>query len=263
MDKKDKAVEVLEDALDQARAFYCTKPHFLFVEVLIHLGVVFSSVQNADFQKCLQYFQEAKGMMDEILGPNHAHSLTSEILQNTARIYCDLDNNLVKAQQYLRDVLNMNSVICGENGVNNTMATVCSNLGLVAEKMGNLSQAKDYYSKAVKIRNKLTLLNKNTDFDLFDNLYKLSLTCEALGKEDEALKLLQEATEIYKAVGSESWRIWDVLLKVNLQSGIGSLAKLLTRFQEGLQVARAAREEDCPPELLKYLKILKQLQSME
>ena len=258
MEQKDKAVENLEDALEQARAFYRTQPHFTFVEVLINLGVVLGSYENVDFQKCLQYFQEAKGMMDEILGPNHAHSLTSEILQNTARIYHGLDD-LVKAQQYLRDVLNMNSVICGENGVNSTMATVCSNLGLVAEKMGNLSQAKDYYSEAVKIRNKLTSLNKNTDFDLFDNLYRLSLTCEALGKEDEALKLLQEATEIDKAVGSENWPIWDVLLKVNLQLGIGSFAKLLTRFQEGLQVARAAREGDCPPESLKYLKVLKQL----
>lgn len=258
MDQKDKAVEILEDALEQARVFYCAKPHFTFVEVLINLGVVLGSVQNVNFQKCLQYFQEAREMMDGILGPNHAHSLTSEILQNTAQIYYDLDD-LVKAQQYLRDVLNMNSVICGENGVNNTMATVCSNLGLVAEKMGNPSQAKDYYSEAVKIRNKLISLSKNTDFDLFDNLYRLSLTCEALGEEDEALKLLQEATEIDKAVGSENWPIWDVLLKVNLQFGIASFAKLLTRFQEGLQVARAAREEDSPPESLKYLKVLKQL----
>ena len=89
-------------------------------------------------------------------------------------------------------------------------------------------------------------------------------------QKDKAVENLEDALEqarafnrtqpeIDKAVGSENWPIWDVLLKLNLQLGIGSFAKLLTRFQEGLQVARAAREEDCPPESLKYLKVLKQL----
>ncbi|CAB3978241.1 tetratricopeptide repeat 28-like [Paramuricea clavata] len=258
MDKKDKAVEILEDALEQARAFYCGKPHLTLVEVLINLGVVLHSAQNVDFEKCLQYFQEAKVLMDEILGPNHAHSLTSEIFKNMAGIYYDL-GDLTKAQQYLGDVLDMNSIICGENSVNDTMATVCSNLGLAAEKMGNLGQAKEYYSEAVRMRNKLISSTKNTDFDLFGNLYRLSLICETLGEEDEALKLLQEAMEIEKAVGTENWPIWDVMLKLNMQLEIGSFAKLLTRFQEGLQVAKTTAEEDCPPESLKYLKLLKQI----
>ena len=258
MDEKDKALAILEDALEQAKAFYCDKPHLTLVEILINLGVVLRSAQNVDFEKCLQYFQDAKELMNEILGPNHAHSLTSEILKNMAKVYYDL-NDLAKAQQYLRDVLSMNSVICGESSVNDTMATVCSNLGLVAEKMDNLSQAKEYYSEAVKMRNKLISLNKNTDFDLFGNLYRLSLICEELGEEDEAFKLLQEAIEIEKVVGSENWPMWDVLVKLNVTLKIGSFSKLLTRFQDGLEAAKFTAEEDCPPESLKYLKLLKQV----
>ena len=256
MDQKDKAVEILKDALEQARKFYRGKPHLTLAEILINLGVSLQSAQNA--HKCLQYFQEAQELMDEILGPNHTHSLSWEILQSMAQSYYDLDD-LAKAQQYLQDALNMNSVICAENGVNDRVATLCSNMAVASEKMGNLSQAKEYFCKAVKIRNKLISSNKNTDFDLFGNLYKLSMISEALGEDDEAFKLLQEAKEIEEAVGSKNWKIYDVLLKVNTQFGIGSFAKVLTRLQGGMQVAKNMAEENCPPESLKYLEILKQI----
>lgn len=258
MGKKDEAVEIFNDMLEQARAFYCGKPHLTLVEALVNVGVVSHPSQDVDFEKCLQYFQEALELMNGIFGPNHAHSLTSGILRDIAWLYYDFDD-FPKAQQYLRDALNMESVICGENDVNDTMAAVCSNLGRVAEKMGNLSQAKEYYSEAVQIRNKLISLGKTTDFDLFDNLYKLSLTCEALGEEDEAFKLLQEAVEIEKVSGSEDWQLWDDLIKLNVQFEIGSFAKLLTLFQDGVEVAKNTSEKDCPPESLKYLKLLKQL----
>ncbi len=256
MNQKDKAVEMLKDALEQARKFYRGKPHLTLPEILISLGVSLQSAQNAD--KCLQYFQEAQELVDEILGPNHAHSLTWEILQNMAQSYYNL-NDLAKAQQYLQDALNMDSVVCGENGVKERVATLCSNMAFAAEKMGNLSQAKEYYSKAVKIRNKLISSNKNTDFDLFGHLYDLSMTCEALGEDDEAFRLLQEAKEMEEAVGSNNWEIYDVLLNAKEKFGIGSFAKILTRFQEGMQVAKNMAEEDCPPESLKYLQILKQI----
>ena len=260
LDKKDKAVEFLEDALEQARKFYRGKPHLILVDVIISLGMVLRFAQNVDFEKCLQYFQEAKKLMYEILGPNHAHSFTSAIFQNMAEIFYELDD-LTMAQQHLQDALDMNFVICGKDGVNDTTAEIYSNLGLVSEKIGNLNQAKEYYGEAVKTINKLVSLgNKKDSFtDLFCNLYKLSLVCEALGQEDEALKLLQEAVEIEKSVGSETWPIWDALLKVDIDLEIGSFAKLLDRFQEGVQVASHTAEEDCPPELLKYLKVLKRL----
>ena len=207
MDKKAKAVEFLEDALEQARKFYGGKPHLTLVDVLISLGAVLRSAQNVDFKKCLQYFQEAKKLMYEILGPNHAHSFTSAIFQNMAEIFYELDD-LTLAQQYLQDALDMNFVICGKDSVNDTMAQIYSVLGLVSEKIGNLNQAKEYYGEGVKTINKLVSLGSKTDFSigLFCNLYRLSSICEALRQEDEALKLLQEVVEIEKSVGSETWQ---------------------------------------------------------
>ena len=230
MDKKDKAVEFFEDALEQARKFYGGKPHLTLVDVLISLGAVLRS-QNVDFTRCLQYFQEAKKLMYEILGPNHAHFLTSAIFQNMAEIFYELDD-LTMAQQYLQDALHMTFVICGKDSVNDTMPVTYSLLGLISEKIGNLNQAKEYYGEGVKTINKLVSLGKKVDFiDLLCIFYKLSLVCEALGQEDEALKLLQEVVEIEKSVGFETWPIWDALLKVDIDLEIGSFAKLLDRFQ--------------------------------
>ena len=259
MDKKDKAVEFFEDALEQARKFYGGKPHLTLVDVLISLGAVLRS-QSVDFvKKCLQYFQEAKKMMYEILGPNHAHSLTSAIFQSMGKIFYELDD-LAMAQQYLQDALNMNFVICRKDSVNDATAEIYSYLGLVSEKFGNLNQAKEYYGKGVKTISKLVSLGnkKDSSTDLFCNLYKLSSICEALGQEDEALGLLREAIEIEKGVGSETWPIWDALLRVGIDLEIGSFAKLLVRFQ-GVQAASHTAEEDIPPELLKYRKLLKHL----
>ena len=253
MDKNDKAVEFLEDALEQARKFYRGKPHLILVDVIISLGMVLRSAQNVDYERCLQYFQEAKKYMYEILGPNHAHTVTSNIFQIMAAIFYELDD-LAMSQQYLQAALNMNFAICGEGSVNDAMVTVYSYLGVVSEKIGNLNEAKKYYVEGAKIMNKLVSLGKKVDFiDLLLNLLKLSLVCEALGQEDEALKLLQEAIEIEKAVGSENLQTLDVMLK---QFKIASFAKLYNC----LQAARQTAKEDCPPELLKYLKALKQIE---
>ncbi len=241
MDRKDEAVGVLNDALEQGREFYCGKPHFTLVEQLMNLGAVWQSARKVDIQK--------------ILGPNHEHSSASEMLQNMALKYYDLPD-LVKAQQYLRDALNMNFVICGENGVNDAKAVIYLGFGLVAQNMGNLSQAKEHYIESVKIRNKLIFLGIETNFDLFRSLFGISVICETLRQEDEALKLLQEAIEIEKAVGSNKWRTWDEVLKLNTQLELGSFAILLILLQKGLQADRDTAEEDCPPELLKFLDVL-------
>ena len=144
----NEAVRYLESALEQARAVYLGKPHFTIASTLSNPGVVLKRAEKS--QESLPYFQEAKEIMDHIMGPDHPHSITSDILNNMGTIYQDL-GLLEKALQCYKNVHKMNTAIYGEDGLNDVMATVCSNIACVSEEFENFDQAKEYYSKAVEI----------------------------------------------------------------------------------------------------------------
>ena len=85
---------------------------------------------------------------------------------------------------------------------------------------------KEYYSKAVNYVNEIPV-TKNSFYYLAANLYRLSLVCEALGENDEALKHLDKAKRIAKVGGSHrNWMLLVVLLKLRKKyEEMGSLDK--------------------------------------
>ena len=85
---------------------------------------------------------------------------------------------------------------------------------------------KEYYSKAVNYGNEIPV-TKNSFFYLAANLYRLSLVCEALGENDEALKHLDKAKRIAKVGGLyRNWMLLVVLLKLRKKyEEMGSLDK--------------------------------------
>ena len=104
--------------------------------------------------------------MDQILGPDHAHSLTSSILYDMGTSYLLLDD-LLKTLQCFKDAFNINSVLYGENGEKReygscgNMEGVCLKLAFTAEMLGIYSLAKEYYTKSVQIKRGYFLV-KNT-----------------------------------------------------------------------------------------------------
>lgn len=265
-----KAVENLKTALKLARAVYLKNPHTFLAKILNDLGAIIGNLLNAEsvkyfpperLEESLLYFQEAKEIMDQILGPGHAHPDTSNILNNMGAIYLEL-NDLSKALQCFTDAFNINSVIYGEDSICGNMTAIRSNVAYTLEKMGIYSEAKEYYIKAVKIARKMSL-NKNTCSVVLVNLYRLGLVCEELGEGDEALKHLEEARKIAKETGCKEWCKEWVMVCVLAQlmkkyAMMGSIIKSIMCYLEAGEMAKSLPTDDSLPQLIMdVLKLMK------
>ena len=248
----NEAVRYLESALEQARAVYLGKPHFTIASTLSNLGVALKRAEKS--QESLPYFEEAREIMDHIMGPDHPHHITSDILNNMGTIFQDL-GRLEEALQCYEDVHKMNTAVYGEDGVNDAMATVCSNIACVSEELENFDQAKEYYSKAVEIDRKITS-TKNTSPGLVSSLYGLSSICEVLGEEQDSLKHLEEAREVAKSAGSKNFMLATVLLELGMKyNEMGSVEKGKACLQETKEMAESLAHSDASfMELLELLK---------
>ena len=263
----DKAVKNLETALEQARSFYHEKPHVILAEILHSLGKVLDNTGKS--QESLTYFEEAKKVMDQILGPDHAHPVTSSILYYMGTSYLML-NDLFKALQCFKDAFNMNSVLYGERGENGengscgNMEGVCLNLAFTAELLGIFSLAREYYTKAVNIKRryafaKNTCSSVNYAFDVVYCLYRLGAACEVLGERDEALKHLEEARKISKDAPFKDWVVVNVFVQlIKKYAKMGSIIKSIMCYLEAGEMAKSLPKDDSlPPSTLDMLKLMK------
>ncbi|XP_028410641.1 uncharacterized protein LOC114533329 [Dendronephthya gigantea] len=258
----NKAVENLEAALKLARAVYRKNPQVFLAKILNDLGTIIGNLLNAESVKnfpperlgqSLLYFQEAKEIMDEILGPGHAHPYTSNTLNNMGAIYLELDD-LSKALQCFKDAFNINSVIYVEDSICGNMTSIRSNIAYTLEKMGFYNEAKDYYIKAVKIARKMSL-NKKTCSIVLVNLYRISLICEEFGERDEELKHLEEARKISKETRCKEWCKEWVMVCILVQlmrkyAMMGSIVKSIVYYLEAREMAKSLPTEDFLPQLI-------------
>ena len=107
---------------------------------------------------------------------------------------------------------------------------------------------KEYYSKAVNFANEIPV-TKTSFYYLAANLYRLSLVCEALGEDDEALKHLHEAKRIAKVGGLyRNWMLLVVLLKLRKKyEEIGFLDRSDEYLREAKYVAKKLYLDDVSP----------------
>ena len=141
----DKAVKYLESALQQARSLYFDKPHIYIAEVLRSLG---NCLRDAGkYRESLLYFQEAKQIMDHVLGAKHAHPTTSIILLEMGAC-CLMLNDLSKAFQCFQDAFDINLVLYGEDAENiccGNNEAVCLGLAVTAPLLRNFTVARECY----------------------------------------------------------------------------------------------------------------------
>jgi tetratricopeptide (TPR) repeat protein len=90
-------VESFESALGQARILYHGKPRITVASTLNYLGMALRRAGKS--KESLPCSQEAKEIMDKMLGPDNLHPMTSRILENLIRVYQDL-GDLGKAKEY-------------------------------------------------------------------------------------------------------------------------------------------------------------------
>lgn len=237
----ERAIPYLKRALDQARALYCDKPHETIALTLNNLGVALKKAEK--FQESLPCFQEAREMMNAILGTNHVHHTTSDILNNLGTIYQDLEQPKDALQCY-KKVYAMNCEIYGEDYASDAMATVCSNIACVYEELDDIHKAKEFYTRAVDIDGKLSS-TKNPSPGLVSSLYGLSRACESLGEAQDSLRHLEKARDISKAANSRS--IMEAVVLVELKKkyeemGLHEQAKI--RLQEAKEVGKCLAKND-------------------
>ena len=260
----DKAVKYLESALQQARSFYFDKPHIHIAQLLSSLGNCL--IDAGKYRESLLYIQEAKQIMDNVLGAKHAHPTTSHILFGMGTC-CLILNDLSKAFQCFQDAFDMNLVLYGEDAENiccGNNDAVCVGLAVTAQLLRNFTVARECYAKTIKI-NRATALVKNTSsslpraLDIVNCLYFQGLCCEALGERIEALALLEEAKDISTDAGLKDWVVVDMLVKlVRKYAQIESIFKSIMCYVEAGQIASSLpKDNDRPPSTLEMLKLMK------
>ena len=264
INQTDKAVKYLESALQQARSLYCDKPHILIAEVLHSLG---SCLIDAEmYRESLPYIEEAKQIMDHVLGAKYAHPTTSNILCKMGNSYLMLID-LSKAFQCFQDAFDMNLVLYGEDAGNiccGNNEAVCVSLALTAQLLGNFTVARECFSTAIKIKRAAALVRNTSSslvhaLDIVCSLYHQGGCCEALGERIEALALLEEAKDISTDAGLKDWVVVDVLVElVRKYAQMESIFKSIMCYVEaGLMASSLPEDNYRPPLTLEMLKLMK------
>ena len=259
-----KAVKYIESALEQARNFYCDKPHIRIAELLSSLGKCYGDAEM--YQESLLYIEEAKQIMDHVLGAKYAHPVTSGILFEMGISYLML-TDFSKAFQCFQDAFDMNLVLYGEDAENiccGNNEAVCVELAFTAQLLGNFTLARECFATAIKIKRAAALV-KNTSsslvhaHDIVCCLYLQGGCCEALGERIEALALLEEAKDISTDAGLKDWVVVDVLVQlVRKYAQMKSIFKSIMCYVEAGQMANNLPKENYHlPSTLEMLKLMK------
>ncbi len=123
-----KAVECLKSGLEQAQSLYHGQPRVLYARALNRYGVALKRAKR--FEESLLHLKQAKEMMDELQGPQHAHRVTATILNNIGTVHFERGDILEALQSY-KDALVTDPVMSGENEgsqVNETKISICINM---------------------------------------------------------------------------------------------------------------------------------------
>ena len=257
-------MKYLEKALQQARSFYCDKPHIHIAQLLSSLG---NCLRDAGkYRKSLLYIEEAKQIMDHVLGAEYAHPITSHILFEMGTSYLML-TDLSKACQCFQDAFDMNLVLYGEDAENICCGNhegVCVSLAFTAQMLRKFTVARECYAKAIKVKRGAAMV-KNTSsslfraFDIVSCLHRQSRCCEALGERTEALALLEEAKDISTDAGLKDWVVVDILVQlVRKYAQMESIFKSIMCYVEaGLMASSLPKDNYHPPSTLEMLKLMK------
>ena len=182
-------LENLEIALEHARKLCDGKPHFILAVMLKNLG-------NASLsEKSLEYFQEGKEMMDELLGPNHAHAVTSGILNSMGVVYRDVYGDLSKSFQCLQDALTMNSVVFGEDSTSDCTG-ILNSMGVVYRDVyGDLSKSFQCLQDALTMNS--VVFGEDSTSDCSEAVYQnIGFTAQQMGNLSEAKDYFIEVVKI-------------------------------------------------------------------
>ena len=195
-----KAVESFENALKQERILFDGKPCITISKTLNSLGEALK--RSEKFNESLLYFQEAKDVIDNTLGPDYEHPLTLDILNNMGAIYKEL-GDFMQAKKYCTKAVDV------ERKISKTMETVPRDvsslfyLGEICEKLGEQDEALKYFEEAREV---LCVSSSKDRPALFRILLKLSTKYFEIGSIPKSMFCVKEAVEIAKSYPEDDSR---------------------------------------------------------
>ena len=146
----------------------------------------------------------------------------------------------------------------GPNNLHPLFSRILGNMINVCRNLRDFVQAKKYCDEAINIERKNPKIEDDCP-GLVIILFKLSVICEDLGEESQAVVHLEEAREIAKAAGSKHHIVFEVLLKlVTKYFRMFSFVKCKMYLDEALEIANTIPKENAPANVLKLLELKKQ-----
>ena len=250
----EKAIENFESALKLARAVNDKKPHRNLAHILKNMGIALGLAGM--FHKSLLYCAEAKEIMDELLGPNHLHPLTSCIFVLMAKNHHSL-GDLPEALQCFNDAFKMNCQLYGENSNCGEMETICFEIGMTLAGMTCSDEAKKYFMKALQIAKKIPLTKKKC-CNAMKILHHLASTCSMFGQHNEELMHLEEARKIAKDTGYKDWVVVCILIELTKKyAEMTCTSESLLCYLEAKEIAKSLPREHFLPDFMLDLDMLK------
>ena len=250
----EKAIEKFQSALKLTRAVNDEKPHRNLAQILRHMGMALG--RAGMFDKSLLYCAEAKEIMDELLGPNHLHPLTSCIFVLMAKNHRCL-GDLPEALRCFYDAFKMNSQLYGENSNCGGMETICFEIGMTLAGITCFDEAKKYFMKALQIAKEIPLTKKKCCI-LMKILRHLALTCFMFGQHNEELMHLEEARKIAKDTGYKDWVVVWILIELTKKyAEMTCIPESLLCYLEAREIAKSLPREHFLPDFMLDLDMLK------
>ncbi|XP_028410545.1 uncharacterized protein LOC114533242 [Dendronephthya gigantea] len=195
-----KAVESFENALKQQRILFQGKPCITISETLSYLGKALKSSEKLN--ESLQYFQEAKDIMEMTLGPDYEQPLASDILNNMGAIYKEL-GDLRKAKECCTKALDVDRK---NSETIKTVSRVVSSLfylGEICENLGEQDKALKHFEEA---RELLYVASSKDRPALIKILVKLSTKYFEICSIAKSMLCVKEALEIAKSFPQDDSR---------------------------------------------------------
>ena len=251
----EKAIENFEIALKLATAINNKKLYITLPTILNNIGGALTD--SCKLNQSLPYFVKAKEIMDELLGPNHFHPLTSSILFNLALRQREL-GNWSEAFRCLNDAFKMNCKLYAENNDGDGMEAICFEIAVTLSTFARFEEAKKYCMEAIKIAQKIPL-TKNKYRNAMKNFHLLATICLIIGEQNEALKYLEEARKIAKDIGHKEWMVVCILVDLTkIHAEMGSILQCIICYLEAREIAKSLPKEYYLPEFtLDMLKLMK------
>lgn len=194
----------------------------LRAKVFVHLGRV--SIRKSDFEKGLNYFSKALGILEEL--PNQIN-LMAQTLRGMGNIYF-IQYKYDESEAFYNDALQYFQTSGDSNGV----ARVYGNFANIYYETQRLDEALIFYRKQLPI-----FLETDTEMDEGATFLNMGMLFESIDSLDQATLFSEKALDIAERNNALVMKTYPLKVLSTVSRGKKDYSKALTYAQESLDLA--------------------------